>query len=301
MLLIGIKWMLSIIISCDEECQARFTAKPETLVIFALQLCHLLFCVREKGRNIGFSVYLSVRVTRAECGSAKYFKFPVDLLLREGSRKEKHLYLGETTLSQPHYGNFSCEFHLFAKWLRPCFVSTWTLSRICLTIPTWCNNWLQHGEKGVHQKCVHVVVQPRAHFHVFAVVGRSNATSLFTVLDWKLFLLSMCAHHLWEPPGSWQDQFCFRRQWRLSCWGDRTARGFGARPRPPWEWQSRWRWRQRAHSRTLAISPNLPPHPGESKKVAPNCFKFQCTPAPLLDSCQGRPTQFPDPQAWCRH
>ena len=115
MLLIGIKWMLSIIISCDEECQARFTAKPETLVIFALQLCHLLFCVREKGRNIGFSVYLSVRVTRAECGLAKYFKFPVDLLLREWSRKEKHLYLGETTLSQPTLWNFSCEFHLFAK------------------------------------------------------------------------------------------------------------------------------------------------------------------------------------------
>ena len=37
--------------------------------------------------------------------------------------------------------------------------------------------------KKVHQKSVHVVVQPRAHFHVFAVVGRSNATSLFTVLD----------------------------------------------------------------------------------------------------------------------
>ena len=142
-MLIGIKWMLSIIISWDEECRARFTAKPETLVIFALQLCHLLFCVREKGRNIGFSVYLSVRVTRAECGLAKYFKFPVDLLLREWSRKEKHLYLGETTLSQPTLWNFSCEFHLFAKWLRPCFVSTWTLSRICLTIPTWCNNdWL---------------------------------------------------------------------------------------------------------------------------------------------------------------
>ena len=45
-------------------------------------------------------------------------------------------------------------------------------------------------KKEVHQKSVHVVVQPRAHFHVFAVVGRSNATSLFTVLDWQLFLLT---------------------------------------------------------------------------------------------------------------
>ena len=55
-------------------------------------LSSAILCERKKnlfhqGRNIGFSVYLSVRVTRAECGLAKYFKFPVDLLLRESKRE----------------------------------------------------------------------------------------------------------------------------------------------------------------------------------------------------------------------
>ena len=34
-------------------------------------------------------------------------------------------------------------------------------------------------EEGGYQQCVHVVVQPCAHLHVFAVVGRSNTTSLW--------------------------------------------------------------------------------------------------------------------------
>ena len=42
---------------------------------------------------------------------------------------------------------------------------------------------IQGGEDGGYQECVHVVVQPSAHLHVFAVVGRSNTPSLFTFQD----------------------------------------------------------------------------------------------------------------------
>ena len=92
-----------------------------------------------------------------------------------------------------HLENFL--FHLLARWLRPCFVSTWTFNRICLTIPTLRELTWYCGFAGLsrinlwrsHQKCVYVVIQAGTHFHVLTVMGGGHATSLFA--QTQLFII----------------------------------------------------------------------------------------------------------------
>ena len=110
-------------------------------------------------------------------------------------KRRKQIILRKKTPSTPaHPPKTHCtafKFHLFARWLRPCFVSTWTFRRICLTMPTWCK--LQSSSRGIQGWCLPGACPrcgsaPRSPPHICNRGTRQHTEPLHIFYIWQLLV-----------------------------------------------------------------------------------------------------------------